>query len=83
VGFDLQKALFRFFGDATAEHHFGSGTCQTDGHGAAKFTGATDDDSGFSAQVKEVFQKGCGLHVPNLPGLSGFAKAGIDGMLER
>ena len=62
VGFDFRQAFLGLFGDTAAEHDFGTGACQADGHRAAEFAGAADDDSGFAGEVEEVFEE-CGrLH---------------------
>jgi hypothetical protein len=49
---DFREPAFRFLRDAPAENDFGSGACQSDGHGAAEFAGAADYDGDFSGQVK-------------------------------
>ena len=48
VGFDFREALLGLFRDSAAEDDLGSGAGEADRHGPAKFTGAADDDGGFS-----------------------------------
>ena len=63
--FDFGEAFLGFFGDAAAEHDFRACACEADGHGAAKFSRATDDDSGFASKPEEILEVRCGLHGCN------------------
>jgi hypothetical protein len=54
---DFREASFGLFRNTTAEHDFGASAGEPDSHGATKFARTANDDSDFTREIEERFEK--------------------------